>query len=565
MNIAWTFLAMAAALFVGWSILRIFWPAGSHGRDLALIVIRLCLALGVGQAVAAVHYLAWRVACSQVGLLYKLADCLLIPVLAWVAANFVRRSERTGRRVDRTTDKSIYPSTDRSACPTTDEHGCPTTDKHVCPTGASASPLFIGRLSMGFLLLMTALVVSTALCICLARDCYEPLGAWDGWAIWNLKARFLFRAGSDWTAMFSRHIWFSHPDYPLLIPASVARFWTYLQAETPLAPQLLSITYTTLVVALLFASLAWLRGLVAACLAVILLVSYEPFLSYGGAQMSDIPLSFYVLAAVVVLAVAGRRSRIRGRLILLAGVLLGCALTVKNEAQAVTLSLLCAMALVAKFARRWFGVPHSGGSADSSGASALAGPEHQTDRVSGRPARALALHWVLRVSPLLLLLGALPFLLALAAQKLCFAGSSYLVADQPSTQAVLQKMLDPGRHQTILQFLLTYDVGFHLWRPFTSVPVSIALPNQPSLLLLPALPLICGLRNAPRDRRSALTGAIAIALAFVMYYAVFLVMPYELANLLESFPRVQLHLWPALILTVLLVTRVERDNTTNSL
>ena len=25
----------------------------------------------------------------------------------------------------------------------------------------------------------------------------EPLGGWDGWAIWNLHARFMLRAGTE--------------------------------------------------------------------------------------------------------------------------------------------------------------------------------------------------------------------------------------------------------------------------------------------------------------------------------------------------------------------------------
>ncbi len=511
MNIAWTFLAMAATLFTGWMILCMLWPDGRNRGDCSALAVRLCLALGVGQAVAAVNYLLWRVACSHAGILYKLADCLLIPLLAWLAARSAQPSARGGRSASAETAPPVFPLAEANG---------------ATPPSTSSTR----RWSIGLLLLVSALIVSAALCICLARDCYEPLGAWDGWAIWNLKARFLFRSGSDWTAMFSRHIWFSHPDYPLLIPASVARLWTYLQTESTLAPQLVSIAFTSLVTALLFASLAWLRGLIPACLAVILLVSYEPFLQYGGAQMSDIPLSFYFLATIVVLAMSGRFEPIRIRLMVLAGVIVGCALIVKNEGQPLTLSLLVAMAVVA-----WYVAPPSGG-----------------------PMNRLKAALRTR-SVLFLLAGAIPCLLVLVAQKMFFAGSSYLVADQPSTHAVFQKMFDPGRHQTILQFLLTYDLGLHFWHPFTGLPISVPVPNQPALLLLIALPLVSGLRNASSDRRSSMTSAIAIGLTLLIYYTVFLVMPYDLQNLLESFPRLQLHFWPALIFTVLLATRLPGD------
>ncbi|MFI5379707.1 MAG: hypothetical protein ACHRHE_10445 [Tepidisphaerales bacterium] len=485
MNIAWSLLAIAAAFVTGWFLLRILWPADQHHRDPAAFAVRICLALGLGQAVAAVHYLLWRAACSHVGLPYKLTDCLLVPIVAWLAAHLAQR---------------MWPAERNES-------------EEVAPLPSPP------RLCVGILLIVTALVASAALCICLAQTCDKPLGEWDGWAIWNLKARFMFRGGADWTGMFSRHIWFSHPDYPLFIPASVARFWTYLQGETTVVPQLVSVAFATLVVGLLFASLAWLRGLVPACLGTLLLVSYEPFLVYGGAQMSDIPLSFYVLAAVVAVAIAGR-------LLVLSGVLIGCALIVKNEAQPILLALLVGL----------FVVPPSGGPR-----SRLVVPP------SGGPRNRLKA--VLRT-----LLGATPFLLVVAAQKLFFAGASYLVADQPSAGAFLHKIIDPARHRTIIEFLVTWNFGFHLWHPFWRIPLAIPLPDQPSLLLLLAIPIVCGLRPDPRDRPAGLTVLIAVALTFILYYAVFLVMPYDLRNLMESFPRVQLHFLPALIFAVLLLT-----------
>jgi hypothetical protein len=42
---------------------------------------------------------------------------------------------------------------------------------------------------------------------------------WDFWAIWGLKARVFFEAGTiDWRFLESRWNDFSHPDYPLLLP-----------------------------------------------------------------------------------------------------------------------------------------------------------------------------------------------------------------------------------------------------------------------------------------------------------------------------------------------------------
>ena len=62
----------------------------------------------------------------------------------------------------------------------------------------------------------------------------SPHGQWDAWAIWNQKARFLFRAGEGWTASLA--IPWSAPGHPLLVSLSVARLWAYAGAERTAAP-----------------------------------------------------------------------------------------------------------------------------------------------------------------------------------------------------------------------------------------------------------------------------------------------------------------------------------------
>ena len=68
----------------------------------------------------------------------------------------------------------------------------------------------------------------------------HPHGNWDAWTIWNMRARFLFRAGTQWEAAFSPLMSFFHTDYPLLIPCLVARCWYYIGHETVAAPALVS-------------------------------------------------------------------------------------------------------------------------------------------------------------------------------------------------------------------------------------------------------------------------------------------------------------------------------------
>jgi len=67
-----------------------------------------------------------------------------------------------------------------------------------------------------------------------------PHAGWDAWAIWNIRARFLFRTEpGQWTDAFADQLSYSHPDYPLLLPLSVSRAWTFIGEETVLVPILI--------------------------------------------------------------------------------------------------------------------------------------------------------------------------------------------------------------------------------------------------------------------------------------------------------------------------------------
>ena len=52
-----------------------------------------------------------------------------------------------------------------------------------------------------------------------------PVGEWDAWALWNLRAKFLAGPGGAWRYALSPLLKNTHPDYPLLLSAFVARVW----------------------------------------------------------------------------------------------------------------------------------------------------------------------------------------------------------------------------------------------------------------------------------------------------------------------------------------------------
>ena len=59
----------------------------------------------------------------------------------------------------------------------------------------------------------------------------RPHGAWDAWAIWNYRARWLFLGGSNWAHAFTYLNAADSPDYPLLVTGSVFRMWSILGTD----------------------------------------------------------------------------------------------------------------------------------------------------------------------------------------------------------------------------------------------------------------------------------------------------------------------------------------------
>ena len=179
----------------------------------------------------------------------------------------------------------------------------------------------------------------------------EPHGEWDAWAIWNQRARFILRAGAGWRAAFAPELAWSHPEYPLLLPLSVARLWSYA-GETTLAPVWLAQAFALAAPAALAGATAAAAGPVSGTVAALLLCSTSSFLKWSGAQYADVAVSAFVVAGLGAFLTAeessGRRRSFR---LALAGILLGFAGWTKNEglaAAAIALSVRTALAARAR-------------------------------------------------------------------------------------------------------------------------------------------------------------------------------------------------------------------------
>ncbi|HYL13089.1 MAG TPA: glycosyltransferase family 39 protein [Terriglobales bacterium] len=338
---------------------------------------------------------------------------------------------------------------------------------------------------------------------CLKELATNPNGTgWDAFAIWNLHGRFLFRGGEHWRDGFSSLIPWFHPDYPLLLPGSIAHFWSYLGRETTLVPAALAFAFTFSTVALLFSAVSALRGRNQSLLAGVMLLGTPSFLRQGMSQYADIPLGFFLLAAIVLLSLADRVPQSSFSLLALSGFMMGCAAWTKNEG----LLFLTAF-LVARL-----GI--------------LLARENWPTRLRHMAPLAAT------IVPILLLIGY--FKLSLAPPGELFSSAS----------SMLQKAIEPHRYWMIARWFLRDFLRFGGW---------ILIPGT---LLVIAYPMILGKDAESRSGTGMAVSVWTLVLAAIGYFAIYVITPYDLRwHLMWSLDRLFLQLWPSVLFLVFVAVR----------
>jgi hypothetical protein len=173
----------------------------------------------------------------------------------------------------------------------------------------------------------------------------RPHGEWDAWAIYNMKARFLFKAGDNWKDLYTEPLYWSGTDYPLLISTTIAGIWTLMGRDSVVVPPLVAMLFTLGTAGAATSALSVLRSNCQGLLAGLILLCTPYYVQHGAHQYSDIPIGFFFLATFVLLAFHQRSPKGDNRFLFLAGLTAGLAAWTKNE------GLLFALAIiVARFA-----------------------------------------------------------------------------------------------------------------------------------------------------------------------------------------------------------------------
>jgi hypothetical protein len=351
-----------------------------------------------------------------------------------------------------------------------------------------------------------ALALCGALYAAVMRTLAYPHGdGWDAFSIWNLHARFLFLGGPHWRDGFSPLIPWSHPDYPLLLPAAIAHFWSFVGHDTPAVPGIIGLLFTFSTVGLLFSVLSILRGRTAAMLGATVLLATPAFVELGTSQYADVPLSFFVLATVSLLCLHDSRARDNAShrssgLLALAGLAAGCAAWTKNEGLLFLSTILLARLLtLIRYGR-----------------SSVAAVARQLEP---------------------LLVTAAPVLLLVAYFKHFIAPPGDLFSDGTTA---LHKLVVPARYWAIVKWYVKGFLRFGHW---------LAIPGT---LLLIAFYFAAGKRLRETELTEAelglRTSILALGLTLAGYFAVYLITPYDIYwHLRFSLPRLFLQLWPSAI------------------
>lgn len=369
--------------------------------------------------------------------------------------------------------------------------------------GALAQPVSMVRaplLGRAAQIVFGACLVSAA--VAWARTDY-PHGEWDAWALWNLRARFLFRGLAHWRDAFSPLLAQAHPDYPLLLPASVLRGWLYTGQETTLVPRAIAWMFTFSTAAVLASGVTVLRGATQGMAAGALLLATTLFVRQGALQYADVPLAFFVVTTVVFLSIANERPQLRRGCLVVAGIAAGSAAWTKNEGAVFLVIVLAVCAVLYALTDGW--------------------RESATNMAA-------------------MIAGALPFATAAAYLKLRIAPVSDVFLTQGSAAASAH-LTDTSRYAVILK---------SFWVALPELRLGGLHP-----LILPLLYLaIAGGNRDRRARSNAISGAAILLLMLCGYAAAYAVTPADLAwQINYSVHRLLLQLWPAFLCVVFLYAR----------
>jgi hypothetical protein len=353
-------------------------------------------------------------------------------------------------------------------------------------------PLFFTRIQI--LLGLTVIFVgAVALYFLVIYSRVAPHGDYDAQAIWNLRARFIYRSGDAWKNAFSPLINRNfHMDYPLLIPLSVVGGWNTLGGEVLRVPAALSISFLFGMAGTIYSVISYLRSSSQAALAVILLLGTPGLLIFSTFQTADIPLTYFFLASASLFVLASHENN--RKLLFLSGMMAGLSAWTKNEGIPFVMLIIICTIFVFGFRQ-------------------------------------------IRTNLFSLLGGMAVPLLTIVLFKTIVSVNNDLFTNNGLSE-IISKLVTPSRYSQILTHLISELIHLGNW------PISI-------MVVLLVYGWIMGIRN-PGSLTEKVLWVIPLA-QFAIYMLIYVITPHELEwHLNYSMSRLLIHLFPLALLSFFL-------------
>lgn len=349
-----------------------------------------------------------------------------------------------------------------------------------------------------YFLLITILIFCFFVAGFILINLNSPHGGWDSWATWNHKARFFYRSLIENRTNIMddlNHFSFTAPDYPLLIPLSIARIWSYGGEEIIFIPSAINFLLLTAIALILYGAVSHITNRWNGLFSIIALFGCPFFLKQSANQMADVPISYFLLCSLVLFALHDY-EKIQGKTyLLMAGIFIALSAWTKNEGLLFLCSIIFARSILvafyfgfSKFSREiiWFAV------------------------------------------------GALPVLLVLTLFKVRYYSPSYLISIN-SLHQIAGFLIDPERYWLILKSLCqeSFNLGKGL---FVIMPILILL-----------------FRKKKYDDQKFNLHFILLVIIFILtgYFMAYLITPLNLQLHLDiSMRRLLLQIFPSALFAV---------------
>jgi len=277
MNLIYSFLSLVVPLFFGVvTSISLIW----HYEIYQSTLIGVFLSIGFGIGITSILYFVWSLVFSPNAQAYFIVEFTL--ALSLLMSSYLILRHKPFKSLERAKDyQSLWIT------------------------------LFIGAFFIFNLIIVLRSFYQLTL--------NSPNGQYDAYAIWNLRARFIFRGGENWLETFPNTIGNQHYDYPLLLPGIVARSWSLVDQATKIIPAIIAGLFTFGTAGLLFSSIFTFRTLSQALLATLILICTPAYIFWGSSQEADIPLSFYILSTCILLFLHNLFGKDQKAFIFLAG------------------------------------------------------------------------------------------------------------------------------------------------------------------------------------------------------------------------------------------------------